>query len=104
MKHSTRPVALSALLLAATLAACTTQMMQIDPPAMSDTAFGDAVRAARLAQTINPQASRNNDPVTGIDGQSARGAIDAYHAGFKEPPRSFGVLGIGNGAVSGVSP
>lgn len=44
----------------------------------TDATFGDAVRAARIAQTLNPDASANRNPVTGIDGQSGVRAIQGY--------------------------
>ena len=45
---------------------------------VTDATFGDAVRAARVAQTLNPDASANRNPVTGIDGQSGVRAIQRY--------------------------
>jgi hypothetical protein len=61
-----------------------------------DARFGEAVREARVRQTINPQASRNTDPVAGIDGAAAQGAIVEYHKSFQEPAPTFNVLGIGS--------
>jgi hypothetical protein len=51
-----------------------------------DRHFGDAVRQARTAMTINPKASANPDEVRGIDGQAAREAVTRYHDSFKAPP------------------
>ena len=51
-----------------------------------DRHFGDAVRQARTAMTINPAASSNRDPVTGIDGQAAATALTRYQDSFKAPP------------------
>ena len=64
------------------------------------TRFGDAVREARARQTLNPEASRNTDPVAGIDGEAGRQAIDGYQRSFKEPPRTFNILGIGGTGVT----
>jgi len=47
---------------------------------VTDATFGDAVRAARVAQTLNPEASANRNPVTGIDGQSGVRAIQRYES------------------------
>ena len=54
---------------------------QVQPPPVGgastpryDSTFGDAVRQARAAQTINPDAGRSADPAAGIDAQSARSA------------------------------
>jgi hypothetical protein len=60
-----------------------------------DARFGDAVREARARQTLNPEASRNTDPVAGIDGVAAQNTIEQYQKGFKEPPSTFNILGIG---------
>ena len=60
-----------------------------------DSIFGDAVNTAKAQQTINPDASRNPDPVAGLDGNPATDSIDRYRNTFKEPPRTFGILNSG---------
>ncbi len=65
-----------------------------------DARFGDAVRQARARQTLNPEAGRNTDPVSGIDGVAAQNTIEQYQKGFKEPPPTFNILGIGGSTVS----
>lgn len=64
-----------------------------------DSRFGDAVRAAREAQTLNPTASANRNPVLGIDGKAAVNSLERYQDSFKTPPKSFEVINIG-GALS----
>jgi len=64
-----------------------------------DLRFGDAVRQARALQTLNPDA-RSADPVSGIDGVAAQNAIERYQKGFKEPPPSFNILGIGGTSIA----
>lgn len=64
-----------------------------------DARIGEAVRQARLAQTIDPQAGRNPDQVAGIDTQAALEAQKRYHDSFKEPPPVTNVINIG-GAVA----
>ncbi len=59
-----------------------------------DARFGDAVRAARLAQTLVPQGASTN-PVAGIDGKAAREAAGRYHESFKTPPPVVNVINIG---------
>ena len=54
-----------------------------------DAKFGDAVRAAREAQTLNPGASANKDPVLGLDGKAAVQAQERYEDSFKSPPKTF---------------
>lgn len=65
-----------------------------------DAKFGDAVRAARQAQTLQPSATAVIDPVMGIDAQAGVKAQERYQESFKTPPRSFEVINIG-GALSG---
>lgn len=54
-----------------------------------DASFGDAVRRARVAQTLNPNASANRDPVLGIDGQAGVAAQERYQESFRTPPVTF---------------
>jgi type IV pilus biogenesis protein CpaD/CtpE len=64
--------------------------------------FGNAVRANVAKQTLNPEASRNADPVTGIDARSAANAYDRYQQSFKVPPpplQVFGIGGLGQGTA-----
>lgn len=60
-----------------------------------DSHFGEAVRAARASQTLNPQASANRDPVLGIDGRAGAAAMERYQESFKTPPKTFEIQGIG---------
>lgn len=67
---------------------------------MTDARFGHAVRQARVAQTLNPNASANRDPVLGIDGKAGAAAQERYQESFKAPPRTFEVINIG-GSLNG---
>ncbi|WP_316157582.1 hypothetical protein [Cupriavidus sp. BIC8F] len=64
-----------------------------------DAQFGDAVRTLRAMQTINPEASGNTDPVTGVDGRAATYALDRYGMSFRNPPTENNayVIGVGSG-------
>lgn len=65
-----------------------------------DAKFGDAVRAARQAQTLNPgPRAADTDPVLGLDAQAAVKAQERYQESFKAPPKTFEVINIG-GALS----
>ena len=57
-----------------------------------DSRFGHAVNAAKAQQMINPDASRNSDPVMGLDGTPAKDSIDRYQNTFKEPPPTFEIF------------
>ena len=62
-----------------------------------DQQIGRAVETAKAQQTVNPDASRNTDPVAGIGGTPADSAMDEYHNSFKAPPPTFTVINIGGG-------
>ncbi len=54
--------------------------------------FGDAVRSARQAQTLNPATPASEDPVLGLDGKAAVNAQERYQDSFKAPPKTFEVI------------
>jgi len=60
-----------------------------------DERFGEAVRAANRAQTINPQGAPNRDLAAGIDGSAAKETMDRYVNQFKAPPPTMNVINIG---------
>jgi hypothetical protein len=52
-----------------------------------DARFGIDTRMVLAQQVLNPGAARNTDPVSGMDGRSARAAYDRYQkAGAEQPP------------------
>jgi len=57
-----------------------------------DQQVGIAVNTAKAQQIVNPDASRNADPVAGIEGTPAGFAIGEYHNSFKAPPPTFQVI------------
>ncbi len=62
-----------------------------------DRHFGQGLNLAKAQQTLNPQAGRNLDPVSGIDGKAAKSAYDAYQKSFRMPapqPNAF-TIGVG---------
>jgi hypothetical protein len=65
-----------------------------------DAHYGEALREARLAMTIDPNAGARPDELKGIDGRSGKEAIKRYQDSFKEPPPVTNVINIG-GAVGG---
>lgn len=92
-----RPSLAFAALAVVLLAGCASS-----PTPQFDASFGEAVRQARAQQTLNPDASRNEDPVAGIDARAGKAAIDRYQESWRAPPRTFDVLNIGgSGLVSG---
>jgi len=63
-----------------------------------DARFGDAVRAGRLAQTLNPNAANAPGPAAGLEGTRIREAIGRYDDTFKAPPPVVNVINIGGAA------
>ena len=72
---------------ALTAAACALLTACASTTPVLDANFGNAVRQARAAQTLNPNASANPDPVLGIDGQAGAAAQERYLESFKQPTR-----------------
>ncbi|MGH8857992.1 MAG: hypothetical protein ACREXG_08180 [Polaromonas sp.] len=85
---------LTAASCAALLSACASTTPVVDAN------FGKAVRQARAAQTLNPNASANRDPVLGIDGKAGAAAQERYQESFKTPPKTFEIINIG-GSLTG---
>ena len=83
--------AVSGLLL--TLTGC------VSPSPILDAQFGKSVSLIKAQQTLNPSASRNTNPVSGLDGVAAKSAYDAYQKSFRtpEPVSNAFSIGIGGG-------
>jgi hypothetical protein len=64
-----------------------------------DAELGLATRQALAQQVLRPEAGREpstaSAPSTSFDGVSAVNALTRHREGFKAPPSSFSVLGIG---------
>lgn len=76
---------------ASSLAACTSLTPNLDD------SFGNAVNQAKAQQTLNPDASRNTEPVSGLSGKESGLVMDAYHESLKAP-QPLTVINIGGGA------
>jgi len=93
MNKSISNVALAALFGVTVLSGCA-----VDPAPVVSEEMGQAVRAAQATQTLNPEASKNSDPVSGIDGVAAKNAVSTYQKSFQAPPPTFTVINVGGGA------
>lgn len=71
--------ALCLLAVSASLSGCVTTTPH------SDRVFGNAVREGLAAQTIDPNAARNRDPVYGLDSHAAIAAQRNYARSFATP-------------------
>ena len=93
----TRP--LRAIVLAAVMIAPLTLAGCISATPRLDAQSGIAVNIARTQQIANPNASRDNAPVEGIDGQAGDAAVDSYRESFvnPRPALSGSVVNVGSG-------
>jgi hypothetical protein len=73
------PARLAAALCAALLSACASTTPNWDAQ------FGSSVRILNAQQVARPQAAASTDPVAGMDGRSARSAVDRYERSLPEP-------------------
>lgn len=65
-------------------------------PTDLEKAFGEAYYAAIFNQTLNPDASKNLSPVTGLDGKSAEKILETYRKSYqKEQPAPTYIFNVG---------
>ena len=71
----------------------------VSPTPILDAEFGKSVSLIKAQQTLNPSASRNTNPVNGLDGVAAKSGYDAYQKSYKtpEPPSNAFTIGVGGG-------
>lgn len=70
------------------LAACTATTTP-----RTDAQMGESLNLLKAQQVLNPSASRDADPVSGMDGKAAKGALDNYNESFRKPvPQAPGPL------------
>ena len=81
---------LSLLSLLAGCAATTTPVL--------DSHFGESVALLKAQQIMYPDAYRNTDPVSGMDGKSGVSAYQRYEKPFSTPEPQTNVFAIGGGA------
>ncbi len=55
---------------------CTASRVEMD--------YGTSFKLAKFNQTLNPEAEKNLEPVTGFDGSAAQAAVGRYRKGFEE--------------------
>ncbi|WP_083917790.1 hypothetical protein [Uliginosibacterium gangwonense] len=67
----------------------------------TDAQLGEALSLIKAQQVLDPMASRNTAPVSGMDGKSAKGAMERYHESFTkpsgEPSTPSFMIGVGTG-------
>jgi type IV pilus biogenesis protein CpaD/CtpE len=57
--------------------------------------MGEAVSLTMAQQVMNPAAGANRDPVSGVDGKSAKSSYDTYQKSFQAPQPQQNVFTIG---------
>ena len=50
--------------------------------------YGTSKKLATYNQILNPDAEKNLEPVSGLDGQAAKGSIKKYQDDFKKPTKA----------------
>lgn len=56
----------------------------VSPTPRLDMDYGTSVKLARFNQILYPEAEKNLDPVTGLDGEAAKAIMNKYHKGFEK--------------------
>ena len=54
-------------------------------PSRVDKNYGKSVKEAQLSQILDPEAEKNLEPVTGLDGKAAQASIGKYRKTFERP-------------------
>jgi hypothetical protein len=49
--------------------------------------YGASSKLARFNQILNPEAGKNLEPVSGLDGQAAQATMEKYRKGFEKPEK-----------------
>ncbi len=68
-------------------------------PSRVEMDYGTSFKLSKFNQILNPEAEKNLEPVTGMDGQAAKATLDKYRKDFEKPPApptytlSFGANG-----------
>jgi hypothetical protein len=54
-------------------------------PNRVEESYGTSVNVTKFHQMLNPDADKNLEPVTGMDGKAAQASIETYRKGFEKP-------------------
>lgn len=96
MQNASIKLALTGLGISLLLAGCA-------PAPIYDSKFGEAFNTVKAQQTLNPDASLNQNPSAGLDGQAGTVVIDKYHKSFEKPAATSSTFTIGVGSGGGGS-
>ena len=66
-------------------------------PSRLEMDHGTSAKLAIVNQTLNPEAGKNLEPVTGMDGKTAEGLMERHQKSFEKPsPPAAYTLSIGS--------
>lgn len=85
---STYKTGMTAIIASVVTLGCNSVSISTTPD--TDARLGESMTMMKAQQTINPDASRNTNPVAGIDGHAARGAMERYRKSFGEAKQAEG--------------
>jgi hypothetical protein len=63
--------------------------------------YGTSHQLQKYNQTLNPEAEKNQAPVTGMSGQAAQNTADKYQKGFEKETSTTTSYQINVGGMSG---
>ena len=61
------------------------EKVTLTPPSRLEMDYGTSFKLMKFNQIANPEAEKNLEPVTGMDGQAAKATIDKYRKDFEKP-------------------
>ena len=59
--------------------------VSLNPPSRLEMDYGTSFNLMKFNQIANPEAERNLEPVTDLDGQASKAALDKYRKDFEKP-------------------
>ena len=59
--------------------------VSLDPPTRLEMDYSTSFNLMKFNQIANPEAEKNLEPVTGLDGQAAKATLDRYRKDFEKP-------------------
>ena len=66
-------------------------------PSRLERHFSTSFELAKSNQIFDPEAEKNMDPVTGLDGEAAEATLEKYREEFEKPaPPTPSILGLGS--------
>ena len=61
------------------------EKVTLSPPSRLEMDYGTSFNLMKFNQIANPEAEKDLEPVTGLDGQAAKATLDRYRKDFEKP-------------------